>query len=192
MPNFHTEIQEIIEQKNIRKLVHFTKISNLKSIIEYGILSRKDIEKKNIKFDYNDDKRLDTWIDASCVSVTKKNSRIFPKFLEKTNTNENDWIDIFISPNILTEKECIFCFTNAANHQFDNFRENKLPLKSPEAFRMMFNKKIKRKDGHIISRDIHKDNETTCIQAEICVFGIIEKKYFLNLNDIMDILKKNG
>ena len=49
MSNFHTEIQEIIKQKNIRKLVHFTKISNLKSIIEYGILSRKDIE-KNVDF----------------------------------------------------------------------------------------------------------------------------------------------
>ena len=89
---------------------------------------------KKIKSYYNDEQRLDTWLGASCLSITKRNSAIFPKFVEKSNTNESDWIDVFISPEILIDKECIYCFTNAANHQFNNFRENNLPLKSPKAF----------------------------------------------------------
>ena len=189
MSNYYNKIQEIIEKRNIRKLVHFTKISNLKSIIENGILSREEMDKKNIKFYYNDEQRLDTWLSASCLSITKRNSAIFPKFVEKSNTNESDWIDVFISPEILIDKECIYCFTNAANHQFNDFRENNLPLKSPKAFEMMFYKKVKRKEGHIILRDIQKENETTCIQAEVCVFGKIEKKYFLNLVDLQEKVK---
>ena len=46
MSNYHTKIQEVIQWKNIRQLVHFTRIANLRSIIEYGILSRQEIEKK--------------------------------------------------------------------------------------------------------------------------------------------------
>ena len=47
--------------------------------------------KKNIKSYYNDEQRLDTWLGASCLSITKRNSAIFPKFVEKkSNTNESD------------------------------------------------------------------------------------------------------
>ena len=61
-------------------------------------------------------------------------------------------------------------------------------LKSPKAFEMMFYKKVKRKEGHIILRDIQKENETTCIQAEVCVFGKIEKNT-LNLVDLQEKVK---
>ena len=36
MSNYHTKIQEVIQWQNIRQLVHFTRIANLRSIIEYG------------------------------------------------------------------------------------------------------------------------------------------------------------
>jgi len=49
MSNYHTKIQEVIQWQNIRQLVHFTRIANLRSIIEYGILSRQEIEKRKIK-----------------------------------------------------------------------------------------------------------------------------------------------
>ena len=48
MSNYHTKIQEVIQWQNIRQLVHFTRITNLRSIIEYGILSRQEIEKRKI------------------------------------------------------------------------------------------------------------------------------------------------
>ena len=48
MDNHPTEIQEIINKRNIRELIHFTRVKNLKSILSNGILTRKELdEKKN-------------------------------------------------------------------------------------------------------------------------------------------------
>jgi len=193
MSNYHTQIQEIIEKRRIRKLVHFTRITNLKSIIDYGILPKTEIERRKIKVDYNDQARKDNWLEATSVSVTEKNLFLFPRYIERAKSKENDWIDILISTNILTEKECVFCYTNAANHNFDKFRENKLFLKNPNAFEDMFKYKVESSDyRQPIIRINQKDNKTTDNQAEICVFGIIEKKYFINLKEIEDIIEKNG
>lgn len=37
-------IQEIVQQRNITKLFHFTHSDNLSSIIENGLLSRSDLD----------------------------------------------------------------------------------------------------------------------------------------------------
>ena len=74
-----TKIEEIIQQRCIRKLVHFTRIINLKSIIEFGILPRLELEKKKIKVEFNDHQRLDTWPETSSISITEKNSYLFMK-----------------------------------------------------------------------------------------------------------------
>ena len=124
MSNYHTKIQEVIQWQNIRQLVHFTRIANLRSIIEYGILSRQEIEKRKIKVEFNDPQRLDAWPNTSSVSITEKNIYLFPKFVERSKTNEKDWFDILINPSILTEKECIFCDTNASNHKFNGVLDN--------------------------------------------------------------------
>jgi hypothetical protein len=180
-----TKIEEIIQQRCVRKLVHFTRVSNLKSIIELGILPRLELEKKKIKVEFNDQQRIDLWPDTSSISVTEKNLHLFPKFVERSKTKENDWFDILIHPSILTEKECIFCDTNAANHRFDEYRKKQNFLKSHIAFENMFAKFIPRTSyGQGIKRENQKDNETTSNQAEICVYGTIEKRYFLNLKEI--------
>ena len=104
MSNYHTRIQEVIQWQNIRQLVHFTRIANLRSIIEYGILSRQEIEKRKIKVEFNDPQRLDAWPNTSSVSITEKNIYLFPKFVERSKTNENDWFDILINPSIIIHK----------------------------------------------------------------------------------------
>jgi hypothetical protein len=190
MSNYHTKIQEVIQWKNIRQLVHFTRIANLRSIIEYGILSRQEIEKREIKVEFNDPLRLDAWPNTSSISITEKNIYLFPKFVERSKTNENNWFDILINPSILTEKECIFCDTNASNHKFNGLRNDSNSLKTPEAFKGMFEDYVIRTDfGKGTPRNKKDDNLTTDPQAEICVYGVIEKKYFLNLNEIKEKIK---
>ena len=180
-----TKVEEIIQQRCIRKLVHFTRIINLKSIIEFGILSRLELEKRKIEVKFNDPHRLDTWLDTSSISVTERNSFLFPKFLERSKTSLDDWFDILIHPSILTEKECIFCDTNAANHKFEEYRGNTKPLKDPLSFEGMFKDKVVRKSsGTFTARNNKESNLTTDNQAEICVYGVIEKRYFLNLNEM--------
>ena len=180
-----TKIEEIIQQRCIRKLVHFTRIINLKSIIEFGILPRLELEKKKIKVEFNDHQRLDTWPETSSISVTEKNSYLFPTFVQRSKTSIDDWFDILIHPSILTEKECIFCDTNAANHKFEEYRGNTEPLKDPTSFEGMFRDKVVRKStGTFTPRNNKESNLTTDNQAEICVYGVIEKRYFLNLKEI--------
>ena len=49
----------------------------------------------------------------------------------------------------------------------------------------MFKDKVVRKsDGTFTARNNKENNITTDNQAEICVYGVIEKKYFLNLKEI--------
>ena len=77
---YELEFQEIIQQKGILKLVHVTRKDNLKSILKYGILPREELDNNKIKFIYNDQHRLDNWLNAVCVSVTKLNPHLIDKF----------------------------------------------------------------------------------------------------------------
>ena len=49
MSNEITKIEEIIQKRFIRRLVHFTRKTNLKSIIDNGLLPRSELEKKKLK-----------------------------------------------------------------------------------------------------------------------------------------------
>ena len=44
------EILEIVKKRRISKLIHVTRKENLKSILNYGILPRVDLVKRNINF----------------------------------------------------------------------------------------------------------------------------------------------
>ena len=188
------ELSELIEavEKNTNK-IHETAdvIYHLIVFLEVNNINIEEVmselEKRKIKVDYNDKTRMDKWLDASSLSISKKNSFLFSKFLERTSTNENDWIEILISPNILTDKfgECIYCYTNASNHKFEEFRKNQSYLTNSTAFENMFADFVPRTSTNTGNKRLnHKDNETTDIQAEICVYGIIEKKYFFNLEEL--------
>ena len=80
MSNNATRIEEIIQKRNIKQLVHFTRVENLKSIINNGILSRSELNKRSIKVKYNDDKRLDNWLNTSSFSVTERSNYLINRF----------------------------------------------------------------------------------------------------------------
>lgn len=191
MSNYPTKIQEIIQKRSIRKLVHFTRLKNLESIYKYGILTRDQIEKEEIQVEFNDNWRRDAWLKTSSFSVTKKNSYLFNVFVERYKTQESDWFEILIRPSILTERECIFCDYNAASSQFDIFRENPKALSGPEVFEAMFKDKVFRTNGYDIRTNLN-DDLTTSNQAEICIYGEIKKEYFLNLREIEKKVNSSG
>jgi hypothetical protein len=57
--NSRTEsIMRICRERRVEELVHFTSIHNLATIFEYGLLSLDDLERLEIKYDYNDENRL--------------------------------------------------------------------------------------------------------------------------------------
>ena len=182
---YELEFQEIIQQKGILKLVHVTRKDNLKSILKHGILPREELSNNKIKFIYNDQQRLDNWLNAVCVSVTKLNPHLIDKFSHVYKLKKKDWFQIHIKPSILTQISAIFCETNAASSIYNKFRnssKNK-SLKTPEAFLRMFNKSTLNSRG-IFLRKNKKSNETTDNQAEVCILGKISTDYFLNIKSI--------
>ena len=82
----------------ILKLVHVIRRDNLKSILKYGIIPRQTLDKNKIKYYYNDKKRLDDWLDAVCVSVTKLNPHLIKKFSHVYNLQKEIGFNIHINP----------------------------------------------------------------------------------------------
>ena len=183
--NNELQFQEIIQKKGILKLVHVTRKDNLKSILKYGILPREQLDKNKIKYFYNDKKRLDGWLNAVCVSVTKLNPHLIKRFSYTYKLDKKDWFQIHIRPTILTNIEAIFCETNAASSIYNEFKsiEKIKLLKTPKAFLRLFNRNTLNSRG-IFPRKNKKLNETTDNQAEICILGKINPEYFINLKNM--------
>ncbi len=186
---YELEFQEIIQKKGILKLVHVTRKDNLKSILNHGILPRKTLDKDKINYFYNDKKRLDDWLNAVCVSVTKLNPHLIKKFSHVYNLQKKDWFQIYIKPEVLTKIDAIFCETNAASSIYNDFRT--VPkikyLQTPDAFSRLFNKNTINSRG-IFPRKNKKSNETTDNQAEICILGKINPEYFINFKNIERVI----
>ena len=79
--NREAQIQQICDERNIETLVHFTRVENLSSILQNGLLSRKALEileeTRGQQFLFNDRKRKDGHKDAICLSISFPNYQMF-------------------------------------------------------------------------------------------------------------------
>ena len=69
MPINHEPIRRILEKREIKHLVHFTRVENLESILQYGLVPRSMYRALGMQGVCNDDKRLDGRIDCNSISV---------------------------------------------------------------------------------------------------------------------------
>ncbi|HEJ8099337.1 TPA: DUF4433 domain-containing protein [Serratia marcescens] len=164
-------IQEIVQQRNITKLFHFTHIDNLPSILNTGLVSRSSLDEVGGKYDYNDGDRIDGHLDAICVSISFPNSKMFYKYRQSKLGN---WVVLEIHPSILWDKVCAFYPTNAASN---NVRFNDTDLmKGGAAFSSLFSDDI-----FGVQREMNLPAEyPTDVQAEVLVFEDIGIEYIVN------------
>ena len=105
-------IKEYIAARGIHSLYHFTRVENLESILQHGLLSVAELQRQGIRHFYNDSARMDKCPDANCLSISFPNYRVFcRKRKEKVNAI---WVVIELDAKILYELDCAFCRTNAA------------------------------------------------------------------------------
>ncbi|EKF3300860.1 DUF4433 domain-containing protein [Pseudomonas aeruginosa] len=104
-------IQEYVEERGIKFLVHFTKEKNLASILQRGLVPR-DILALEGGVDFNDAYRHDG-TSAVCLSIGFPNYKMFFS-LRQTNANES-WVVIGIHPSVLWTLPTAFCMSNAAS-----------------------------------------------------------------------------
>lgn len=165
-------IQDVINRRNIKYLVHFTRLENLDNILTKGIIPRNDMKdefinpldflfddkKSNGKYIYNDDYRYDGKCDYSCLSVGFPNDLMFYKL--RANNPNSEWAIIVISIEVLISHNCLFYPCNSASS--DVSHQDISNFQGAKALDEMFQNEL----------DYPKN-----VQAEVMVKGIIEPKH---------------
>lgn len=164
--NYKDEIMDKAAMRGIDSCVHFTNVTNLPSILQCGILPKETMDNEWIEYNENDSLRLDGHPNATSLSFTSPNYKMFYKY--RMQNPEKRWAVLIIDSEKVISLDCAYCYTNAANSQIAN-----IPLKelmTVQAFDAMFEEV----DGQASRLRMRlSDNEPTDPQAEILVFGEI-------------------
>ena len=108
-------IQQIVKERGITRVCHFTRYSHLKSIQTHGIRSTHYLKlKKDIEFQQKDTGRFDNVEGISCT-VQFPNAKLLTKWMNYTYSNE-EWVILYIKPDVLWQNGQVnkFFQTNAA------------------------------------------------------------------------------
>lgn len=171
---------EAINNRNIKYLIHFTSEENIDSIIQNGLIPRGLIDLN--KCIVNDEIRLDGYLNYSSFSIGFPNFKMLWKYRNEKNTK---YCIIGFNVNLLLDKECLFCFTNAASSHILKLSINE--LKGKEAFNKMYEDNVLGYDREELNLP---DAWPTDPQAEVLIKGIIEPTYILGINFNDDELTK--
>lgn len=187
------KIKEAVKSRNIQIMLHFTALDNLEGILEKGILSLAEMEKQGIAAVKNDEKRLDFCPNCISCSISLPNAPLLFKF--RKTYSDRQYVILKLKPELLWEKQCLFCKENAASNNVHLACD----LSKPEALERMFgdyDKMHTRADLEKLYADgFIKDNMPTHNQAEVLVMGKIERKYISGIyffeEDIRNVSFRN-
>lgn len=170
------EIKEICQKRDIQICTHFTRIENLSSILEKGLIPRAYLEDNEIF--YNDSDRWDGQKNANCLSVSFPNYKMFYRY---SKYNQKDWVVLSYRKEILWEMKCAFCSANAAKREVRSISIHE--RQTVEAFKQMF------------LGDTNSSYPTN-VQAEVLVFDNIQSSYLKEVtfysNEARDSWVKNN
>ena len=161
-------IRNFVTERKIPYLVHFTRIENLQSIIENGIVPRAFLPPG---FLHNDEMRLDGFPESSSLSVSFPNWQMFYRCRCSDTNRGANWAVLMLSTEALVNQPCLFYPTNAANRRFHDEGDGALGRRMGLAgLRLMF------PDDPLGLRESRRlpERATTDPQAEILVFDVIE------------------
>lgn len=167
--NDDLNLEKAVKNRHIEYLFHFTQEENIDSIISYGLLPRRAIDSAGIASLYNDFERSDGRVDTSSLSIGFPNSRMFYKYRKLGERQNKRWGIFVFKSSVLYEKQCLFCFTNAANHQIRQLQDGNLQGK--DAFEKMFGDEVLRENANLpVSFPLDE-------QAEVLVKGVVDPCY---------------
>lgn len=158
-------IKNICDRRDIRHLIHFTKLENIPGILNIGILSKEYMDEIGLKYVFNDNLRLDGMYNSISLSISFPNYKMFYKY--RMRELDKEWAVILISPSILWEEDCLFCKYNAADRRIRGIAEN---LGTPDELEGMFNREIESEMSNL------KSSYTSDPQAEVLVYNNISPR----------------
>ena len=176
------DIVEIIKNRNIKYLIYFTRIENLKSILQYGIVPQKQHSFMNIRATGNNSKkRYYFQVDGNGYSIEFPNYRLLNRLREDGDPTDRYVVLCLSAKDVLlnTIGEQVYCPDNALTNEKKYFEKNLEALFLEGYF----------KEGYVYDDEYHKEinvnrrdlripeNYTTNPQAEIIICDIVEPKY---------------
>lgn len=161
------EIKKILENREIKTLLHFTQLENLPSIIEKGLLTKDNVDESA---KCNDEHRLDNHTDTISVSIHHPNSPMFYKYRQQNP--KADWCVIGIKADILQEQDALFCKKNAASSSISQESEER--LRCPDSLEGMFQELA---DSPSRDEQCLKSYDPTDVQAEVLIKGDIAPEH---------------
>lgn len=165
-------LKTAVKDKEIKHLLHFTKIENLDSILRNGLLGRSVLENSGINHVTNDQYRYDKQESAICCSIGHPNYKMFYP-LRQQNTEEQ-WVVLVIKRVVLWSKACAFCTTNAASNSV-----TAIPLEDRMGFDPFIAMFSEQEHAPIRSVLAIPDRCPTDPQAEVLVLEGIEPKFIM-------------
>jgi len=163
-------MENSVKAKGIDYLFHFTRIENLESILQNGLIPRSMLEAQEASVRFNDQHRIDGHKDANCLSIGHPNYKMFYSLRQDDALQE--WVVIVINPEVLWLKDCAFCYENAASTNVTS-----IPIaqrKGLAAFETLFTPMVGKPDRATLRLP---DDCPTHPQAEVLVFDIIEPQH---------------
>ena len=161
------EIKAALINFEIRNVIHFTRVENLESILENGLLSRSILDNSGLKYMSQDKYRLDGRIDAICLSISFPNWQLLHK-QRKRSDHEDNWVVLELNPEILSSHDVAFTQKNAATSNQDT------GLKGYSDFLLLFeevpNKPSREQMGL-------PKNYPTNPQSEVLCFDSVKPRY---------------
>lgn len=173
-------IQEIITNRNIHELLHFTTSKGLLGILSTGKLLPRSLllEEEYLEFilqtntAYRSDPR---WVSFVSLSISKINHIFYDASKKFANNKGLSWAIVSISPEVLLHEGVYFSTTN-------NIYPSCERGMGAMAFEKLFSPKIYGRYNKLISRtDNHHSNWTTCPQAEVLYPGQILAQYIKSI-----------
>ena len=136
----------MILNNEIKFLCHFTNINNLENILTFGLLSRTELLKQGIKFEYMDKNRFDNQLNLISFTYNKPNKEMLFYKLKK----HKDYIIILIIDKEIIEDNktnSYFSWKNASSEEIRNILKNKKEyLQTDYAYKKMINSFDKQKE----------------------------------------------
>ncbi len=106
-------IRNIVKERAIPHLTHFTRAENLQSILQHGLLSRAMAQSTGVDQPKTDGLRLDRRLDRISTSIAFPNFSMFYKY--RAEDADCQWVVLLLKKEILWTLDCVFTTHNAAD-----------------------------------------------------------------------------
>lgn len=175
-PEERNEIRTFCEERFILEVVHFTAMENLPTIHQHGLLSRRELEARQITYRYTDSNRYDG-INNICLSISFPNYQMF--YSKRTSSSFDEFAVLSLKPRLLWELRCYFCPTNAAKREISLLlQQDPSQFVGLEALRKLFADEAMTPNGVIKRADLKIPREyTTDPQAEVLCYQPIPSDF---------------